>query len=314
MADFNNPGSNERQRANVSWKSTLDKVLLNDMLGFSDAKENEGNTNILSKNSFTVNSFVRSYNIDEGNVGVLRRIFQENPYIDREFKFKYSYFQNVFMNEMARLYHKLESNPGIFEEKDITRMEQMVNDMELAGLNLTWLKDRLATIGEILRKDNLNASWRSTDLDKVLLNDMPGSSDAKANETNMNILSNKSFTVNSMVRSYGVDEGNVGVLSRIFQENPNMDREFKLKYPYFQNVLMNEIAGCYRSLENNPEVEEVVGMYEMVKDMELTGLELTWLKDRVSKVNETLKKRYQEMADKLNRDAALLKQTYFYFP
>ncbi|KAL4376436.1 hypothetical protein GQ457_02G017010 [Hibiscus cannabinus] len=311
MADFNNPGSNERQRANVSWKSTLlDK-------GFSDAKENEGNTNILSKNSFTVNSFVRSYNIDEGNVGVLRRIFQENPYIDREFKFKYPYFQNVFMNEMARLYHKLESNLGIFEEKDITRMEQMVNDMEVIGLKPTWLKDRLATVGETLRKDKLNASWRSTDLDKVLLNDMPGSSDAKANEINMNILSNKSFTVNSMVRSYEVDEGNVGVLSRIFQENPNMDREFKLKYPYFQNVLMNEIAGSYCSLENNPEilgVKVVVGMYQMVKDMELTGLELTWLKDRVSTVNETLKKRYQEMVDKANRDIALLKQTYLYFP
>ncbi|KAK8716538.1 hypothetical protein V6N13_043844 [Hibiscus sabdariffa] len=168
MADFNNPGSNERQRAiallndfrsgtkNVSWKSTLlDKVLLNDMLGFSDAKENEGNMNILSKKSFTVNSLVRSYNIDEGNVGMLRWIFQENPYIDREFKFKYPYFQNVFMNEIARHYHKLESNPGIFEEKDIIRMEQMVNDMELIGLKPTWLKDRLATVGETLRKDKL---------------------------------------------------------------------------------------------------------------------------------------------------------------
>ncbi|KAK9037798.1 hypothetical protein V6N11_022698 [Hibiscus sabdariffa] len=262
---------------------------------------------ILSNKSFTVNSLVRSYYVDEGNVGVLSRIFQENPYIDKEFKFKYPYFQNIFMNEIAGHYRKLESNPDIFEEKDIIRMEQMVNDMELAGLNLTWLKDRLATVGETLRKDKLNASWRSTDLDKVLLNDMPGSSDAKANETN------KSFTVNSMVRSYEVDEGNVGVLSGIFQENPNMDREFKLKYPYFQNVLMNEIAGSFRSLENNPEVEEVVGMYEMVKDMELTGLELTWLKDRVSTVSETLKKRHQEIADKLSREVALLDQNYFDF-
>ncbi|KAL4379915.1 hypothetical protein GQ457_02G015910 [Hibiscus cannabinus] len=266
-----------------------------------------GNMNILSNKSFTVSSLVRSYDIDEGNVGVLSRIFQENPSIDKEFKFKYPYFRNIFMNEIAGHYRKLESNP---EEKDIIRMEQMVNDMELAGLNLTWLKDRLATIGEILRKDKLDVSRRSTDLDKVLSNDMPGSSDAKAN-----ILSNKSlsFTVNSMVGSYEVDEGNVGVLSRIFEENPNMDREFKLKYPYFQNVLMNEIAGCYRCLENNPEVEEVVGMYDMVKDMALTGLELTWLKDRVSTVSETLKKRHQEKADKLNRDVALLTQNYFHF-
>ncbi|KAK8672973.1 hypothetical protein V6N13_111329 [Hibiscus sabdariffa] len=155
-------------------------------------------------------------------------------------------------------------------------------------------------------RQRANVSWKSTLLDK-------GFSDAKENGGNTNILSKKSFTVNSFVRSYEVDEGNVGVLSRIFQENPYIDREFKLKYPYFQNVLMNEIAGCYRSLENNPEVEEVVGMYEMVKDMELTGLELTWLKDRVSTVSETLKKRHQEIADKLSREVALLEQNYFDF-
>ncbi|KAK8716537.1 hypothetical protein V6N13_043843 [Hibiscus sabdariffa] len=93
-----------------------------------------------------------------------------------------------------------------------------------------------------------------------------------------------------------------------------MDREFKFKYPYFQNVLMNEIAGSYRSLENNPEileVEDMVGMYQMMKDMELTGLKITWLKDRVSTVSEMLRKRLQEIADKANRELALVNQTYF---
>ncbi|XP_039015855.1 MATH domain and coiled-coil domain-containing protein At3g58210-like [Hibiscus syriacus] len=95
---------------------------------------------------------VRSYNVHKHNVILLKQIFQENPNIDKAFKFKNPYFQSVFMNTIAESYHSIKSNPRIFGARDIKNMDEMVKDMEFTGLELTWLKNMLTATTQMLRK------------------------------------------------------------------------------------------------------------------------------------------------------------------
>ncbi|KAK8491686.1 hypothetical protein V6N12_035057 [Hibiscus sabdariffa] len=126
-------------------------------------------------------------------------------------------------------------------------------------------------------------------MEKKSLNVAPGHSDAYKSFTTV--------TVSSMVGSYKVDRVNAGVLNWIFKENPDIDKEFKLKCPYFQSVFMNAIAASYRRLESNSEnftVGDSARIREMMKDMELTGLEVTWL-------NNMYRKRVQEEVVKIEK-------------
>ncbi|KAK8618892.1 hypothetical protein V6N13_132870 [Hibiscus sabdariffa] len=126
-------------------------------------------------------------------------------------------------------------------------------------------------------------------LEKSSLNGFPGHSDAYKSFTTV--------TMSSMVGSYKVDRVNAGALDRIFKENPDIDKEFKLKCPYFQRVFMNAMAASYRRLESNSEnftVGDSNRILEMMKDMELAGLEVTWL-------NNMYRKRVQEEVVKIEK-------------
>ncbi|XWS49710.1 hypothetical protein CRYUN_Cryun12cG0026600 [Craigia yunnanensis] len=114
--------------------------------GTSRAAENEVNVKLSPHET----CIVQSYKVFNCNANALTEIFQKHPNIDENIRVASSDTQSHFMNSLAEVYQKIIKSQEILGLEDIKKMELMVGDMEYIGLQLTWLKERLAEIREML--------------------------------------------------------------------------------------------------------------------------------------------------------------------
>ncbi|XP_039010430.1 uncharacterized protein LOC120139183 [Hibiscus syriacus] len=175
---------------------------------------------------------------------------------------------------------------------------KMINQEELVvevDLTLAFVGERPEKlILKMQRDQKMDALW-GIDIghlnNNILSTDGLGFRDAKTHQE-----IGESCTVSSKVRSYNVDKHNVNLLKQIFEENPNIDKEFKIKNPDFQSFFMNKIALSYDSIKRNPWIfgpRDVKTMFQMVEDMQFTELEHTWLKNEVILIRQVLMERYE---------------------
>ncbi|KAK8307388.1 hypothetical protein V6Z11_D03G191100 [Gossypium hirsutum] len=87
---------------------------------------------------------VNGYEIHQHNADALNKIFQNHAHFADQFQLNNREFQSNIMNAVAEIYQKLESNLNKLELTDINDMLVRVKDTEVPGLELSWLKDKLA--------------------------------------------------------------------------------------------------------------------------------------------------------------------------
>ncbi|MBA0872428.1 hypothetical protein Goshw_013503 [Gossypium schwendimanii] len=80
-------------------------------------------------------------------------------------------------------------------------------------------------------------------------------------------------------------------LNNIFQNHPQFAENFQLKHPEFQNKFLNAIADIHQKLESDLSelgVTEIDDMLLRVRDAEFTGLELSWMKEKLTNSREKI--------------------------
>ncbi|KAK8614055.1 hypothetical protein V6N13_122431 [Hibiscus sabdariffa] len=105
---------------------------------------------------------IQNYEVYKCNADALREIFDKHPDVDENFRISHPDFKNSFMNSLAGLFKKIKSGEeDMLELKDITNMESMIRDMELNGLQLSWLQKMLSDVRERKTLLELIASRRA---------------------------------------------------------------------------------------------------------------------------------------------------------
>ncbi|PPR89383.1 hypothetical protein GOBAR_AA31296 [Gossypium barbadense] len=109
---------------------------------------------------------IHSYKVFKRNGDVLNEIFENYPNIADNFRITHPDSQSFFMNSLAELYQKIKSEEEMLQQNDITNMLSMIQDeelqdiadmesklqdLELNGLQLSGLKERLAEVRESKR-------------------------------------------------------------------------------------------------------------------------------------------------------------------
>ncbi|XVF13419.1 hypothetical protein REPUB_Repub08aG0206100 [Reevesia pubescens] len=118
-----------------------------DECGTSNTLANEVNVKLSPPDEIRI---VKSYKVFYRNADALNEIFQQHPDIDEKFRVAHPDSQSFYMNLLAEVYQKIMiiNKQEMLELNDITSMELMVQDMELIGLQLTWLKKMLEEVHE----------------------------------------------------------------------------------------------------------------------------------------------------------------------
>ncbi|KAK8341832.1 hypothetical protein V6Z11_A08G195500 [Gossypium hirsutum] len=109
---------------------------------------------------------IHSYKVFKRNGDVLNEIFENYPNIADNFRITHPDSQSFFMNSLAELYQKIKSEEEMLQQNDITNMLSMIQDeelqdiadmesklqdLELSGLQLSGLKERLKEVRESKR-------------------------------------------------------------------------------------------------------------------------------------------------------------------
>ncbi|MFQ6625086.1 hypothetical protein Gotur_003244 [Gossypium turneri] len=94
---------------------------------------------------------IKGYEVDQQNAEALNKIFQNNAHFADQFQLKDRGFQSNIMNALAEIYLKLESNLDKLELTEIDNILVRVKDMEVTGLELSWLRETLENQAKIKR-------------------------------------------------------------------------------------------------------------------------------------------------------------------
>ncbi|KAB2039126.1 hypothetical protein ES319_D03G192100v1 [Gossypium barbadense] len=94
---------------------------------------------------------IKGYEVYQRNADALNKIFQNHAHFADQFQLKDRVFQSNIMNALAEIYLKLESNLGKLELTEIDDILVKVKDMEVTGLELSWLRKTLENQAEIKR-------------------------------------------------------------------------------------------------------------------------------------------------------------------
>ncbi|MBA0784495.1 hypothetical protein Gotri_028177 [Gossypium trilobum] len=94
---------------------------------------------------------IKGYEVDQRNADALNKIFQNHAHFADQFQLKDRVFQSDIMNALAAIYLKLESNLDKLELTEIDDILVRVKDMEVTGLELSWLRETLENQAEIKR-------------------------------------------------------------------------------------------------------------------------------------------------------------------
>ncbi|KAK8680947.1 hypothetical protein V6N13_109882 [Hibiscus sabdariffa] len=93
-----------------------------------------------------------------------------------------------------------------------------------------------------------------------------------------------------IIQNYKVSKCNADALQEIFNKHPTVDENFRISHPDFKNCFMNSLAGLYKKIKSGEEdklkLEDITNMESKVRDMELTGLHLPWLRKMLTDVRE----------------------------
>ncbi|KHG15628.1 autophagy-related 2 [Gossypium arboreum] len=98
---------------------------------------------------------VKGYEVYQRNADVLNKIFQNHAHFADQFQLKDRGFQSNIMNALAEICLKLESNLDKLELTEIDDILVKVKDMEVTGLELSWLRETLENQAEIKRLEEV---------------------------------------------------------------------------------------------------------------------------------------------------------------
>ncbi|XVF10871.1 hypothetical protein REPUB_Repub07fG0220500 [Reevesia pubescens] len=152
------------------------------------------------------------------------------------------------------------------------------------------------------------SSWDLDSLNKFLMvgvtDSDEGPSNAAPNEANVKPSPDEICNV----KGYKVFNRNADVLDEIFEKHPNIAVNFRISHPDLQSPFMNSLAEVYQKIKSKHEMVELKDMEVKIEDMERTGLQLSWLKEMLAEVRESLenqveKKRLQEEIDSFKAKA-----------
>ncbi|XP_022738796.1 uncharacterized protein LOC111291374 isoform X1 [Durio zibethinus] len=153
-------------------------------------------------------------------------------------------------------------------------------DLEVDSTNEGFFDD----LDDLLKHDS--GFFDLDNFEKSLM-DVTGTSNAAANKTNVMLSRDKTcFMENNIVLNC-----NASVVAEIFQEHPYVAENFLVDHPDSQSFFINSLAEVYRKIKSEPEMLELEGIKSMelkVKDMERVGLQLSWLKEMLAGVSESL--------------------------
>ena len=117
----------------------------------ADVVQDEGTSNEANvKLSHDETCMVQGYMVFNRNANALIDIFQKHPNIVENFQVAHSDLQSHFMNLLAEVFQKIRKSKQEMLGLDIKNMELMIQDMEYNGLQVTWLKEMLAEVREML--------------------------------------------------------------------------------------------------------------------------------------------------------------------
>ncbi|KAH1115694.1 hypothetical protein J1N35_009072 [Gossypium stocksii] len=94
---------------------------------------------------------IKGYKVYQRNADALNKIFQNHAHLADQFQLKDRAFQSNIMNALAEIYLKLESNLDKLELTEIDDILVRVKDMEVTGLELSWLRETLENQAKIKR-------------------------------------------------------------------------------------------------------------------------------------------------------------------
>ncbi|XP_052483669.1 uncharacterized protein LOC105789263 isoform X2 [Gossypium raimondii] len=94
---------------------------------------------------------IKGYEVYQRNADALNKIFQNHAHFADQFQLKDRVFQSNIMNALAEIYLKLESSLGKLELTEIDDILVRVKDMEVTGLELSWLRETLENQTKIKR-------------------------------------------------------------------------------------------------------------------------------------------------------------------
>ncbi|KAG4206392.1 hypothetical protein ERO13_A03G007050v2 [Gossypium hirsutum] len=109
---------------------------------------------------------VEGYKVYQRNADVLNKIFQKHAHFSDQFQLKDRGFQSNIMNALAEIYLKLESGLDKLELTEIDDILVKVKDMEVTGLELSWLRETLENQAKIKRLEE-DIQESSLQLDKL---------------------------------------------------------------------------------------------------------------------------------------------------
>ena len=96
-------------------------------------------------------------------------------------------------------------------------------------------------------------------------------------------------TVN--VNGLNVLKENSPMIQKIFSQYPNIASGRQVHHLALRDGFMNTLAEVYKmTIEEKHTLEEIKCMEEGIEDLELAGLEISWLKDQVKVSREVVQK------------------------
>ena len=96
----------------------------------------------------TVN--VNGFNVRKENSPIIQKIFSQYPNIASGLKVHRLASRDCFMNTLAEVYKMVMEEKHTLEE--IKFMEEGIEDLELAGLEISWLKEQVKVSREVVQK------------------------------------------------------------------------------------------------------------------------------------------------------------------
>ncbi|KAK8702480.1 hypothetical protein V6N13_020834 [Hibiscus sabdariffa] len=105
--------------------------------------------------------------------------------------------------------------------------------------------------------------------------------------------------------TYEVDHCNSHVLTQIFANNPNTDKDFKFKFVELQSAILNTIAKWYNAMDLNPgkfHSGEMDKMTALREDISLIGIDYMFLRRKIVHSYQVLKAETQTNHDAFMTD------------
>ncbi|MBA0872996.1 hypothetical protein Goshw_025053 [Gossypium schwendimanii] len=206
------------------------------------------------------------YQVHPQNFEALNNIFLNHPQFTENFQLKHLEFQNNFLNAVADIQQKLESD---ISELGVTEIDDM----------LLKFAENFQLKYQEFQNNFLNAV---ADIHQKLESDL---SELGVTEIDDMLLKNNWLNSPTITHGHKVYPQNFEALNNISQNHSQFDENFQLKHPEFQNNFLNAVAGIHQKLESNLYklgVTEIDDMLLKVKDAEFTSLELSWMKKKLT--------------------------------